>query len=311
METELVTIDNTNYDMVAAVMGIESNEKATSRSSENLCRFRIWNRSVMGTIEKNGKARQMEVVPGGTFRLDDGTGIFRYCENITFRPFLQRFRYNRWLPYQTPDKDGRKGKYVKSAFTNDYTKFNSSDLIDESGGFNCGRPSGFIKDWKELPEATRKLITSVKRVRAIFGTITLDEGTAVNEKGEALPASKEPLPVIWEIENSTAFKIMGEALSKYRTVNRLFPQHMIGLTTEGSPMVNGNMLYQPVHDVKLTEEVKLVQPNDNEMLMRFQSWVNSYNKYIQESYDQNANSNPISSDEEEVIEAFITVEEDK
>ena len=310
METELVTLDSTNYDMVAAVMGIESNENATTRSSENLCRFRIWNRPVMGTIEKNGKARQMEVVPGGTYRLDDGTGIFRYCESVVFRPFLQRFRYNRWLPYQTPDKEGRKGKYVKSAFTNDYSKFTSSDLIDEAGGFNCGRPSGYIKDWKELPESTRKLITSVKRVRAIFGTITLAEGTAVNEAGEALPASDEPLPVIWEIENNTAFKIMGEALGKYRNSNRLFPQHEIELTTEGSPMVNGNMLYQPVHNVKLTEEVKLVQPDDNEMLMRFQSWVNSYNKYIQESYERNANSNPIAPDEAEVIEAFITVEDE-
>lgn len=308
METELVTIDTNNYDMVAAVMGIETNDKTTKRT-DNLCRFRIWNRPVMGTIEKEGKTRQMEVVPGGTYRLDDGNGVFNYCENVTFRPFLQRFRYNRWLPYQKPDKNGRKGKYVKSAFTNDYTKFTSSDLIDESGGFNCGRPSGYIKDWKALPDDTRKLITSVKRVRAIFGTITLDEGTAINESGEALPARDEPLPVIWEIENSTAFKIMGEALAKYRDANRLFPQHNIELSTEGSPMMNGNMLYQPVHNVQLTKEVKLVQPDDNEMLIRFQSWVTSYNKYIQESYERNANSNPLASDEAEIIESFITVEE--
>ena len=53
-----------------------------------------------------------------------------------------------------------------------------------------------------------------------------------------------------------------------------------------------------------------MQPDDNEMLMRFQSWVNSYNKYIQESYERNANSNPIAPDEAEVIEAFITVEDE-
>ena len=309
METDLVTMDNTNYDMVAAIMGIEDTGSKPTRSADALCRLRIWHRSVMGTIDKDGKKRQMEVVPGGTYRFDQGAGNFSYCEKIKFRPFLQRFRYNRWLPYTTPDKEGRKGKYVKSAFISDYKAFNSSDLIDESGGFNCGRPSGYVEDWKALPEATRNLITSVKRVRTIFGTVTLEEGEVTNGEGETVETDGSPIPVIWEIENNTAFKIMGEALAKYREAGRLFPQHLISLSTDGAPMVNGNMLYQPVYKVELTKEVKLVQPEDNEMLMKFQAWVNKYNKYIQESYDKNANSNPLSDEETDVIEGFITVEE--
>ena len=316
METELVTMDNNNYDMVASIMGIESADNRPTKSADSLCRLRIWNKPVMGTIEKGGKARQMEVVPGGTYRfdhggsyrLDQGTGKYLYCEKISLRPFLQRFRYNRWLPYQTPDKDGRKGKYVKSAFTHDYKAFNSTDLIDESGGFNCGRPSGYIEDWKSVPEATRNLITSVRRVRTIFGTVTLEEGEAVNDAGETVPVDGTPIPVLWEIENNTAFKIMGEALAKYRDAGRLFPQHTITLSTDGAPMANGNMLYQPVYKVELTKEVKL-QPEDNETLMNFQAWVNKYNKYIQEAYDKNANSNPLSDEEIDVIDGFITVEE--
>ena len=308
METELVNIDNTNYDLVAAVMGIETTGSKPARSADVLSRLRIWNKSVMGTIDKGGKKRQMEVVPGGTYRIDDGSGTFMYCEKINFRPFLQRFRYNRWLPYQTPDQNGRKGKYVKSAFTHDYKAFSSSDLIDESGGFNCGRPAGFVKDWQELPEATRKLITSVKRVRTIFGTVVLEDGDAINDAGEAVETTNTPIPVLWEIENNTAFKIMGEALAKYRDAGRLFPQHLIELTTEGAPMANGNMLYQPIYNVQLTKEVKLVQPDDNDMLMRFQTWVNRYNTYIQEAYDKNANNNPLSEEESEVIDGFITVD---
>lgn len=307
METELITIDNTNYDAVAAIMGIEDVGAKSARSADALCRLRIWHRPIMGTIDKDGKKRQMEVIPGGTYRLDQGSGNFIYYENIKFRPFLQRFRYNRWLPYATPDKDGRKGKYIKSAFTNDYRAFNSTDLIDESGGFNCGRPSGYVQDWEALPEETRRLITSVKRVRTIFGTVTPKKGEALNEEGELIKTNGNPIPVIWEIENNTAFKIMGEALTKYREAGRLFPQHLISLSTSGSPMTNGNMLYQPVYDVELTKEVELVQPEDNEMLMRFQSWVNKYNKYIQESYDQNANSNTLSTEETDVIDGFITV----
>ena len=310
MESELITMDNNNYDMLAAIMGIEDTSTKSEQSADALCRLRIWNRPVMGTIEKGGKTRQMEVVPGGTYRLDQGQGKFLYCEKIKFRPFLQRFRYNRWLPYVQPDKEGRKGKFIKSAFTHDYKSFNSEDLIDESGGFNCGRPSGYIENWKDLPDDTRKLITSVKRVRTIFGTVTLEEGEVLNESGEAVEVSSDPIPVIWEIENNTAFKLMGAALAKYRNAGRLFPQHLIELTTEGAPMMNGNMLYQPSCAVQLTKEVKLVQPEDNEMLMRFQTWVNKYNKYIQDTYEANANSNPISAEEATVVEDFIEVEEE-
>ena len=307
METELVTIDNTNYDMVAAAMGIEDGKPASTNSTNSLTRLRIWNKSIMGTIEKDGKQRQLEVVPGGTYRLDDSSGVYRYCENVTLRPFLQRFRYNRWMPYQKPDKYGRNGKYIKSAFTADYKAFNSSDIIDESGGFNCGRPSGFVKEWKELPEDTRKLITSVRRVRTVFGTVSIN--SYLNEEGETVETEAATIPVIWEIENNTAFKLMGEALAKYRQAGRLFPQHNVELLTEGSPMANGNMLYQPVCTVDLTKEVKLSQPEDNDMLMHFQTWVSNYNKYIQTSYEENANNNTLTSEQEDVIEGFITVDE--
>ena len=310
MDTQVVTIDTANYDMVAAAMGMLDTSGPSSRSSDALCRMRIWNKAIMGTME-NGKKRQVEVVPGGTFRLDDGTGNFKYCESLSFRPFLQRYRYNRWVPFPTPDPKGRKGRYIKSAFTHDYRIFNSSDLIDDDGGFNCGRPSGFIKDWKEVPEATRKLITSVRRVRAIFGTIAPDENSAVNEAGEAMPSDGDTIPVIWEIENNTAFKVMGEALAKYRNAGRLFPQHEINLSTEGAPMMNGNMLYQPLPTIHLSKEIELKQPEDNDMLMKFSTWVDNYNKYIKEAYDQKAKNTPFTDKEVAVLNSFVPVEDNQ
>jgi len=44
------------------------------------------------------------------------------------------------------------------------------------------------------------------------------------------------------------------------------------------------------------------------VLAHFQTWVDSYNKYIQESYDKNSKTNTFSSNQEEIIEGFITVE---
>jgi hypothetical protein len=306
MDNQVATIDTQNYDLMAEVMGIPNEGATSSKSVDTLCRMRIWNQPIMGTVDQDGKKRKMEVVQGGTFRLDDGQK-FVYADSITFRPFLQRFRFNRWLPYASPDAKGKKGRFIKSVFTNDYKLFTSSDLMDEDGGFNCGRPSGFIKDWKALPEETRKLITAVKRVRAIFGTVTLNN--ALNDDGETVDAGSDPVPVVWEIENNNAFKIMGEALQKYRTAGRLFPQHAIEISTEGSPMANGNMLYMPVPAVDLTTEIEIVQPQDSDTLANFQAWVANYNNFVVTSYKKKAPDSVFSPDEEDVIDAFIAVEE--
>jgi hypothetical protein len=306
MDTDIISMDTANYEALAEAMGIPQEAATPTSRSDAICRLRIWHRSVMGAVETGGKTRQMEVVPGGTYRFDDGSGEFKYCEEINFRPFLQRYRYNRWMPYAAPDSYGRKGKYIKSVFTHDYKVFNNTDIIDETGGFNCGRPSGYIKDWKDVPEKTRKLISAVKRVRAIFGTVSFT--SYLTETGEVVETEGEAIPIIWEIENNDAFKIMGNALAKYRETGRLFPQHDISLTTDGSPMTNGNMLYQPVPVVNITKEIKLEQPKDSETLIYFQNWVNGYNKFIKESYDQKASLPPFAAEEAKVVDSFIDVE---
>ena len=309
MDTQISTIDTGNYDLMAEVMGIPQDNRADTRPGNSLCRMRIWNQPVMVDIDQDGKKRNMEVIPGGTFRFDDGSGNFLYTEAVTFRPFLQRFRFSRWLPYDrtTSDAKGKKGRYVKSVFTHDYKIFSTTDLMDEDGTFNCGRPAGFVKNWKDLPEESRKLITSVKRVRAIFGTVSLD--TVLNAQGEEVKMDGIPLPVIWEIENNTAFKIMGEVLQKYRTAGHLFPQHEISLSTTGAPMANGNMLYQPVPEVDLTQTIDIVQTEDSATLAAFQTWVRNYNEYIIESYNNKSSPSSLTLEENDVIEAFITVED--
>ena len=307
--TDLVsTIDTSNYALMAEVMGIEQEAPGKSAaSSDMLCRMRLWNKPVMGAVEQNGKTRNMEVVPGGTYRFDDGTGKYLYAEAVTFRPFLQRFRYSRWIPYATPDAKGKKGRFVKTVFTSDYKLFASSDLMDEDGGFNCGRPSGYIKDWEALPEDTRRMISSVKRVRAVFGTVVLE--SALNEQGETVPSDAVPVPVIWEIENNKAFKTIGDVLQKYRAAGHLFPQHELVLSSEGAPMANGNMLYQPIAELDLTKNIEIAQEEDSETLNTFSTWVKNYNKFVIETYEAKSMNNNPTSEDQEVIDAFITVED--
>ena len=39
------------------------------------------------------------------------------------------------------------------------------DLKDNDGGFNCGKPAGYIQDFKSLPEKMQDLLKQIKRVR--------------------------------------------------------------------------------------------------------------------------------------------------
>ena len=46
-------------------------------------------------------------------------------------------------------------------------------MKDNDGGFNCGKPSGWIEDFSSLPETMKELIRSIKRVRVLFGTVDM------------------------------------------------------------------------------------------------------------------------------------------
>jgi hypothetical protein len=303
MDTQLATITTDNYDLMASAMGM--GKTTNTDSSITIPRMKIEHRPIMDTVDAKGKKRQMEVVPGGTFALTDNNGDVHYSEGITFRPFLQRFRYVRWVPFNRVDEMGRKGKFIKSVFSTQDT-FNSSDHMDTDGGFNCGRPSGYIKDWKALPEATQRLISSVKRVRTLFGIASSNE--AVNEKGEPLD---DPInmPVIWEINNKDAFKVMGEAVQQYFSAKRLLPEHSMTITTEGTPMANGNMLFAPIASVDLSKKIDISE-EDQDTFRNFVEWVEGQNTWIKTQYEEKSNEVDFSKVEEQVIDEFVTVAEE-
>ena len=46
------------------------------------------------------------------------------------------------------------------------------DLKDNYGGFNCGKPSGYIKDFDALPDGYERTDSSIKRTRVVLGKVT-------------------------------------------------------------------------------------------------------------------------------------------
>jgi len=176
------------------------------------------------------------------------------------------------------------------------------DLKDNQGGFNCGKPAGYIQDFKALPEKTQDLIKQIKRVRVIFGLVDLLEPT--NAKGESI--SFESTPFIWEIDNRDAFKTLGLPFTKLAQLKRLPIQHTIDLATEERKLPNGNVFYLPTSTLDIANKVDLSEA-DQATFGDFMSWIQNYNQYIVKEWDANMGGNA-TADMKDIVNDFIEVD---
>ena len=157
MTTEIATLNTANFAEMAQAMGMGADMSKGPAKASTLPRLRIWNQAVMGQVDVKGKMKNMEVVPAGMFRLQLPDDTFIYAESASLRVFVQRFMYKRY--------DAENRTYVKTLMAEDL----SGDLKDNTGGFNCGKPAGYIEDFKSLPDETKALLKQIKRVRVLMG----------------------------------------------------------------------------------------------------------------------------------------------
>lgn len=294
--SQLTTIDTNNYAAMAKAMGIAA-EADTKSSSSTLARLRISHSPVMGLAEVNGKKVNMEVVEGGSYRLDIPDGPSYYASSIKIRPYLQRFMYKRFVK----GNDKTPNKYIKTIMADDL----NIDLKDNEGGFNCGKPAGYIKDFKALPEKMQELIRQIKRVRVVFGTVEMQG--VVNEKGEEVELSETPF--IWEIDNRDAFKLVGDSFTKLAKMKRLPVQHIITANTQERKLPNGNSFYLPVVSLDVTNTLSL-SDNEQTMFADFMAWVDNYNGYISNAWSEKANSH-MDEEDMDIVDDLVDVEIDE
>ena len=154
---QVTTIDTNNYAEMAKAMGIANEAPVAKKQGMFLARLRINHSPILGadTIK----------VKGGTYKLEVPDGPTYYAESATMRPFMQRFMYKKFVM----GSGGSPNRYVKTVMADTL----NMDLKDNDGGFNCGKPAGWIEDFNSLPDATKELIRSIKRVRVVLGTIDL------------------------------------------------------------------------------------------------------------------------------------------
>jgi len=300
MDNNLVTIDTNNYEAMAKAMGIagEGTKSSDSKKTQQLPRFRINHSAIMGETKMNGKNVNVEVVEGGTYKLEIPDGETYYSKTATIRPFMQRYMYKRFVKNMNAKMGEPMGIYHKTVMADSL----NLDLKDNQGGFNCGKPAGYIQDFKALPEKTQDLIKQIKRVRVIFGMVDLLE--PCNAKGEKIAFKSTPF--IWEIDNRDAFKTVGQPFTKLAQLKRLPVQHTIALETEERKLPNGNVFYLPVSTLDISNKVDL-SDDDQVIFGDFMAWIQNYNQYIVGEWDANVGGNS-DADMKDIVEDFIEVD---
>ena len=285
---------NTNFSDMAKLMGMSVDNKQSEKAS-TLARLRISHAPIMGEAEVNGKTKKVEVVEGGTYRVEIPDGPTYYASKAVVRPFLQRFMYKRFVK----GNDSTPNRYIKTVMADNL----NIDLKDNDGGFNCGKPAGYIQDFKALPESMQDLIKQIKRVRAVFGTVELID--PVDAAGK--PVDLSSTPFIWEVENRDAFKSIGALFTKLGKMRRLPPQHTFTATTAEQSLPNGSSFYLPETALDLQSTLELDDASQ-ETLGNFLAWVTNYNEYISNAWDENAHKHE--DVDKEGVEEFIDITEE-
>ena len=289
--SQLALVNNeSNFGALAAAMGMQADQ--SKEKSSILPRLRIDHSGVMGEEEVKGKKRKVEVVPAGMYKLDIPEKATLYSNSVRIRLFNQRFMYKRFI------KEGDKNRFVKTIMALDL----KSDLRDNEGGFNCGKPSGWIEDYKSLPSDMQSLIKSIKRVRVLFGTVEMK--SVLNAQGEE--QEDVLLPFIWEVDNKDAFKTMGAPITQMAKQNRLLPQHWITLDTEEKGLPNGESYFLPLAALDLSSAIPLVDA-DQKTFADFNQWIDNYNDYIIKQFNE-ARDNGAGDVDEELVDEFVDVE---
>ena len=306
--SEIANINTDSYETLARAMGM-STEKKTPKKTSTLNRLRIWHSPVMGKAEVNGKLSNIEVIEGGAYRLEivkEDSSSFLYSKKITIRPFMQRFMLKRYVANSSAKNGEPKGSFHRTIMADSL----NGDLKDNTGRFNCGKPSGYVEDFQALPADMQDLIRQIKRVRVVFGTVSMDN--PVDEKGISIEDTSE-FPFIWEIDNKDAFKILGDRFAEFTSKSKLPINHVIHLNgTNENPLPNGSKFYTPMAEVDFSESFEITE-NDQKLFTDFNDFIKSFNDYIFKQWDEKVQTRQgaVSQDEMKTVEEFIDIDSDE
>ena len=284
--TELATIDNNNYAAMAQMLGMAAD---TGDNKSTLARIKIHPLPIKGKKEVEGQMMNVDIVSAGSFFLANVDTETIYAEKIKMRLFMQRFLYQKY--------DSSTNKYVKTVMSEKL----DVDLKDDSGGFNCGKPFGFIKDFDALSADMKALIRSIKRTRSMYGTVTFVD--AKDEHGK--PAELVNVPFVYDVSVKEGFKNFGDVSNKFAQYRRLPIMHDIIVTTAERKGAQG-VYYVPVCQADFDTVHEIVSA-DQDLLRDFQAVVENHNRRVLSEWDEKQ-VQKATEEEKELAESFVDID---
>jgi len=280
---------------LADIMGM-SNTVPSSRSA--LAEIKQVHQNIMGTKEVDGEKMEVAVIKAGSYSVVFPDETVYYSDKITIRTFMQRFQWERWDDTFTRP-DGGSGRMLRSVMG----KSLSVDLKDNYGGFNCGRPSGYVKDFSSLPQETQDIMKGTKRYKIVFGLCTLDNAKDANGKS----VDVKEFPFFMRVKNRDSFKAMTDIFNAIQRKNRLPIQHNLKLSSELKSIPSGATY--AVVKASLGEEVE-INADDQETLNSFVEWVESMNSITLSKWEENRRPEELSEADEEIVSSIVEIEDE-
>ena len=303
MTNELITSNGSvNFADMAKLMGVATtpNNSGTEKKTSQLARVKVLREAIMGTQDVNGKKVKMEVIPAGSLCIRKTDGEEIYMPTLSLRPFMQRQSYQRFQSFD-PKKSadtGKRGEYIKTVLSDSL----NNDLMDTSGGFNCGKPAGYIQDYSSLPEKTKAIYSQIKRQRHVFGIAVVKDATdAIGS-----PVDDFEMPVLLETDSKVSFKNMGEPFNKLASMQHLPIQHLISFGTEEKDKVSGGTYF--VITAKLDNKSIDVTVDDQVVLQNFLDWISAFNTWVSDTHHANL-KDTMPEDDKDLIDQFIDTNE--
>ena len=276
---------------IAEMMGLS---KGSSGKRSMLARFSQIHSPLKGDMDINGKAVRVDVVPAGAYKLLQSDDKVAYAVSPKIRIYAQRMQWTRW--------DSDENTMVKTVLVNNLT----GDLKDNTGGFNAGRPSGYVEDFKSLPKATQELMRNTKRTKVVFGTVVMQGAT--DEHGNAIEdasITEQEIPFMLDVKSRGSITAVDDIMKSIDRKNSLPLQYFLNMGAEMHSMPNGSEY--ATFDITLGDKVDLVEA-DKDILDGFMEWISGMNNYINDTHNEKSGSSGLSATEESIINDIIDVE---
>jgi|TARA_R110000764_G_scaffold19460_2_gene51083 hypothetical protein len=274
---------------LAELMGVS--ETSSKQSGPSIARVNVVSSAIKGEIDVGGKKIKTDVIPVGSYKITMGDDVV-YAESISVRIVAQRQQWQRW--------NSTTNEMEKSVMGNTV----NGDMQDSVGGFNLGRPSGYIEDFNALPEATKDIMRSVKRVKLFMGLLTINE--PMDETGAAISTKYDNLAFVMDVKNRDSMKSLEGALAILGRRNLLPIMSTLILTGKEESIPTGATY--GVITAAVGEQVEL-SATDNDTLTDFLGFIEYSNGKIMDLHHERSNRS-MSTEDAELVGSIIDVDAD-